>query len=337
MQKQNIRCRHWKNQAKIAVFCLILILCLEILSQLSLILNRDPDLMENADPWCIMEEPEHTIDMIAIGNSNVRSGIIPMQLWKDYGLTSYSWGEGAVRVYDVKQHLIKIFQKHSPGLVVLEASCFFRDTTLADNLDSIVRARLSKWIPLVTYHNNLRKLSELNVSRLTESAHSVTKGYRLSYEVKASKKGRSYMKDAPEKKKDTSDEKEMDPLVEQEILDIKKLCEENGAKLLIAAVPSTSDWGYQRHQTVKNFCEEQELDFFDMNNTDALTSMKFNWKKNSRDGGIHLNYQGAKKATEYLGEYLSEHYELPDHRADSAYQSWQKDCRYFYENIGKKE
>ena len=45
----------------------------------------------------------------------------------------------------------------------------------------------------------------------------------------------------------------------------------------------------------------------------------------SRDGGNHLNYSGAKKISVWLGDYLAKDYQLEDHRKDSRYQRWQQD------------
>ena len=47
--------------------------------------------------------------------------------------------------------------------------------------------------------------------------------------------------------------------------------------------------------------------------------------RDSRDGGNHLNYSGAKKISTWLGNYLGSQYQLEDHRKDSRYQRWQQD------------
>ena len=40
------------------------------------------------------------------------------------------------------------------------------------------------------------------------------------------------------------------------------------------------------------------------------------------DPGSHLNPSGARKLTDYLGKYLTDHYALPDRREDASYAHW---------------
>ena len=39
---------------------------------------------------------------------------------------------------------------------------------------------------------------------------------------------------------------------------------------------------------------------------------------------FHLNIYGSTKYTLYFAKYLHEHYDLPDHRNDKKYNSWDK-------------
>lgn len=317
-----------RKPVKVLLFCLILSMLLETLSWLSLITLRNPDPMANNDPHAIFEEPENTIDLVAIGNSNVRSGIIPMQLWRDYGVTSYTWGEPGVDPFDAELYLKKIFKNQSPSVIVLEASFFFRNTTLTENLNSRVKAGLASVCPLISYHRTLTKLFQYPVSELVQASHSVTKGYYVNFNAKSSKKGKSYMK------KSSSDDV-LSPIVERQVLKIEKLCEENGARLIIAALPSTSDWGYQRHQLTEEFCSRNQLEFLDMNTSDVQKDMGLNWKKDTRDGGIHMNYYGACLVTGYLGQYLAENHPMTDFRGQDGYRQWDDDCQYFYDGISQ--
>ena len=46
----------------------------------------------------------------------------------------------------------------------------------------------------------------------------------------------------------------------------------------------------------------------------------------------HLNYLGAKKATDYMTAYLKKNYSLEDHRGDRRYRLWEE-MEYDYETV----
>ena len=51
------------------------------------------------------------------------------------------------------------------------------------------------------------------------------------------------------------------------------------------------------------------------------------WTTDTADGGTHLNWLGAQKVTEALGNYLLTHYDLEDHRGQDGYESWDGDAQ----------
>lgn len=53
------------------------------------------------------------------------------------------------------------------------------------------------------------------------------------------------------------------------------------------------------------------------------------------DANSHLNASGAQKVTRYLGQYLSEHYDVADRRGEIEYANWEEDCRQYMENKRK--
>jgi hypothetical protein len=66
---------------------------------------------------------------------------------------------------------------------------------------------------------------------------------------------------------------------------------------------------------------------------DRMKETGFDWMTDSRDGGNHLNYSGAKKISVWLGNYLVKDYQLEDHRKDSRYQRWQRFIKKNYVRI----
>ena len=90
-------------------------------------------------------------------------------------------------------------------------------------------------------------------------------------------------------------------------------------------MPSANSWNMARHQAVADYASDRNIPFIDFNMKDMMTKTGFDWLTDSRDGGNHLNYSGAKKISTWLGNYLGSQYQLEDHRKDSRYQRWQQD------------
>ena len=63
-------------------------------------------------------EPKNTIDVAVIGNSDAYSGFSPMELWKNYGYTSYVSGEGRQTVAQAYVMLNDILKSHKPKVVI---------------------------------------------------------------------------------------------------------------------------------------------------------------------------------------------------------------------------
>ena len=52
--------------------------------------------------------------------------------------------------------------------------------------------------------------------------------------------------------------------------------------------------------------------------------------------GDHVNLNGACKITEYLGKYLDDMYDLPDHRNDEIADEWNEASDRFFEIVEKE-
>lgn len=99
------------------------------------------------------------------------------------------------------------------------------------------------------------------------------------------------------------------------------LCRENGGELVLMKVPvnlsaaeSTSYWDAEKHDMIAELAKELGCRFVDMN----FGAIDIDWVMDSSDGGTHLNSSGARKASAFLANWLTENCGL-DGRKDAAW------------------
>ena len=99
-------------------------------------------------------------------------------------------------------------------------------------------------------------------------------------------------------------------------------CKRQGSIPVLISVPNYNGWNYRKHNALQQIADKNKINFIDLN---LELKKNINWKKDTADGGDHLNIKGAQKTTAHLGEYLKNEYGLPDRRGDQKYKQWDND------------
>ena len=89
--------------------------------------NTEADGMEDQRANGILAEPENTIDVLFIGDSVSYCAVMPIQIWRDHGITSYLCGTSLQQLYYSKEFLIKAFEAQAPKVVILETIPVFKE------------------------------------------------------------------------------------------------------------------------------------------------------------------------------------------------------------------
>jgi hypothetical protein len=114
------------------------------------------------------------------------------------------------------------------------------------------------------------------------------------------------------------------------LVDLLKYCKENGKKVLFTISPfSANKSEAEELNEAKGIVEQYGFPVFDGISMFNKIGMNCNTDFYSVH---HTNVYGAKKYTDYLANYLVKNYNLPDHRGNSAYNSW----KYSYNAYLKK-
>lgn len=293
-------------------------------------------------------EPENSLDVIFIGDSSIYKGISPLEIWKKYGITSYNYASPSQKMWDSYYCIEEVIKYQNPKIIVLNIDQMYNAKPmnegykrhLYDNMqlsETKIKAitdavqqnekedTISYMLPLLRFHDRWSKLTDDDFKyALNQKYHdkNIFKGY---YVVKKAK---------PYKKKENKLASKIEPKAEAYLKKIKKLCQENQIELLLIEAPTPKIWNLAKHEKAREWAQKNNIPFLDTNM--ALDEIGIDWEKDTEDGGAHLNIKGAKKLSEYIGNYLVNHYEFNEHKNDEIYKQWNEELKIYEEYIKKQ-
>ena len=268
----------------------------------------------------IAAERKDGIDVIVLGDSESYTSVSPMQLWKEQGLSSYVCGQPGQKIQETYFMLKTALQSQSPKVVLMETNLMFRDPGPVKNIQTSLAETARYRFPLLRFHN-LWKLAFDG----KKPGEPVYKGFSIRSSVDPFDSG-DYMKE-------TKEVQEMPQAVIFYMEEIRELCRRSGAELLLVSAPSPKNYSYRKHNAIENYAKEKGLTYVDLNL--KIKELGISWQEDSYDKGDHLNLYGAQKVTRWLGTYLKQNYELPDHRNDPAYEDWNELSKKYEEAVKK--
>lgn len=264
------------------------------------------------------KETNDTIDVVFIGDSEAYSAYNPMQLYGNYGFTSYVLATSAQRLCDTYSILKSMYKTQTPEYIFIETNCFFRfGGSVDDTKDRFMNFVLNR-IPAMKYHTRLKNFF---FDEKTKD-HEYMKGFVLRNNVEPYTGG--------EWMQYTNEAEPVDECNVEYINKIVTLAKEHNTKIIFVSTPSTECHSYKKHNAVVNIANDYGIDYYDFNL--VADKIGIDWSKDTRDGGNHLNFKGAIKVTDYLGKIMKSELNLKDHRNENGYEKWQN----YYEKYLKK-
>ena len=291
-------------------FLLVLLLLLSGASSVFLPKNNTTEAgIHDLDANSILAEPENTIDVLFLGDSEAYCAFVPMRLWKNTGITAYVCSSVDQKLYETEGFLHTAFQKQSPKIVVLETNVLYRVYPFTDTIGPAVQARL----PVFRYHDRWKSLTPADFTTSPEYTHiQTTKGYHLITGIDpADTEG--YMQPM----------EEVEPLSRSNLRYLQRIreyCRQQDAELILFSSPSPANWTVRRHNTVADLARELEVTFLDGNLMPE--EIPIDWEQDTPDRGDHLNYYGACKVTDFFAGLLTERGGFTDKRENPDFSRW---------------
>lgn len=296
-----------KNVIKSIIFCIILLVLLTI-SIYFLIPKKNInkyDFIKILD-YEILEEEDNTIDVLFVGDSLVYSSVSPMEIWNEFGFTSFDCSTPAQLTETAYEYINIAVERQHPKVIFLEANVLFRDPAKRTD-ERKMKDFFDRYSIISKYHDNWKNY--LSYGKNINS----TKGYYFINKTNKAKIS-NYMKN--------KNKKEKIPQVNIDYFDkIIELCNKNNIKLILFGVPSMKSWTYAKDEKANELAKNYNLEFIDLNVDNILN---IDWINETKDEGSHLNYSGAKKVSQYLGKYLYDNNLVENHKEDEKYNDWHK-------------
>ncbi len=130
-------------------------------------------------------------------------------------------------------------------------------------------------------------------------------------------------------------EQQNPPKITIDYLDkIITLCEEYDIKLLLTGMPTHHQSTEERQRMfhyIENYVQSKDIKFINFYN--LMDELSLSWETDFADS-VHLNYPACRRLTKYIGEYLQTNYEIPDHRGEEVYESWEEDWNVYKQRKG---
>lgn len=316
-----------KKNIKQFLSCItVIIITLIMFNSVSNLLAEKKSVVKNHD---FLNEEEN-FDVLFLGTSHVINGVYPMELWNDYGIVSYNLAGHSTPMPSTYWVLMNALDYTTPKLVVVDCmgiqvpekvSINFDYTHLSFDIFPISPTKIKAakdlladnpehtmseiLFPFSKYHNRWNQLT--NEDFYVE--HRCEKGAEMRIDVANPLSFEKIPSDSM-LEEDTTSIAYLNIIIEE--------CNNRGIDVLLTYLPFPAKDYYQAEANrLYQLSEEQNvnyINFLDMELVDYSTDCY--------DEDSHLNPSGARKVTDYLGQYITENYDIPDQRNNPDYTHW---------------
>ena len=194
-----------------------------------------------------------------------------------------------------------------------------------DEAEQEILAALNSKYPTIKFNYRWKQLTLRELTNTSNQRAFTSRGFLTSKHIKPFVYGDTYM-DRNDKAKEPIDSLHLKYF--NKIID---LCKEKDIKLALVTIPSGYSWNMRKHNTVQELAKENGLSYIDFNTRSDLIPT-FDWTKDTKDEGLHLNNTGASKITAAYEKLLKNKYGLkPTKLTDEQREVWNSDTEIFYE------
>lgn len=274
--------------------------------------------------------PKNSADVLCFGSSHNMCTVNHGILWNEHGFTSASAGGIGLSLRTTYYFMRETLNYQKPKVILLETVYSVWDSEDYTSYEEVMalnhskdRAALVKelygdnenymdyLLRLPVYHTRYWETSKKDFTGF--GMYSL--GYYGTWNIYSNGEPREFSKT---EKAEAIDEEKFEWLQK-----IVALCKEKEIPLVFYISPynayvDQAEWNQLKW--VEDYAEKQDIPMINFNR--MYEELQIDFTHDYADNH-HLNVYGGEKVTRYLGNYLSENYDLEDHRGQKGYDKWE--------------
>ena len=295
------------------------------------------------------KEEKDSIDVLCLGQSTIRNGVSGLEMFSEYGFTTYSRAT-SIQLPMISYYLLQEALETQGNIraVVMDSTALDgrlfdqnKDTMSGKIHEAVDFMPLSSYklqmikeinelgydsskldyiFPLYAYHDRWEEIGEDDFTSKIWGRDYCYKGQFPTIATSNYKFDEVYMSATR-----VDPTFRIDDRVRTYYEKMVQLCNERGIKFVLVKTP-VRNWSEYKHDVIDAFARDMGVTFIDYNLEELRDEIKFNASEDFADSGNHTNITGAKKISDHLGAYLVSVCNFRDKRGDAQYQSWHDDC-----------
>ena len=288
------------------------------------------EMKDSEDRYSTFYSCEKNFDVLYFGNSHVMNGFSSMRLWKEYGFSCCSLAGPGMRFPTSYWLLEEALTRNCPSLVILDCSSL--QNVKAENdtsynhiaFDKMPISKVKIRAIMDLYDGSVHKLAEFlfpffiyhnRWSTLKADDFRSHKNAMCGYDVMFLREDQGTWG-----KLEAEESTEIDNYDTQYLKRMVERCREAGITVLLTVLPADPEPRFADAAAwTRKYAAETGLFFIGPEEVADVVDIHTDFAYKG-----HMNYWGAMKTTDFLGAFLSSHYELVDTRKTSDAAYWQK-------------
>ncbi|MDD6878714.1 MAG: hypothetical protein PUD59_00580, partial [bacterium] len=159
---------------------------------------------------------KNSLDIMFVGNSDMYDAVSPMELWNDYGISSYNYSFPHNRIWLSYYNIKSVFERQNPKYIFLLVDDIFnsKQTYSANVIKTIasmpfsktkieaflnkdihkrIEIRTSCFFPIIRFHSRYNELTDTDFKYAFSKAYYPSKGFERGSGIKPYKNNYNYL------------------------------------------------------------------------------------------------------------------------------------------------